>query len=160
MTQSSNKKTWKKPKIPKSANSENAMDFAGKSGVPFFAIFDKKSKKGVKRDLEKSMAKKGRNLMRKACQKEAKTEAKMDETWTICEKGEKAENYLFYSKKRGFGGVKSYAKDDLNPSEFDAKKSWAKRPAKEAKRGRKWEPKLAENGKKSKKRRSKNHVFF
>ena len=44
--------------------------------------------------------------MRKAWQKEAKMDAKIDEILQICEKGGKAENYLFYSKKLGFRGVK------------------------------------------------------
>ena len=52
------------------------------------------------------MPKKGVKSMRKACENDAKMEAKMEEIFKICEKGAKAENYLFYSKKRRFGGVK------------------------------------------------------
>ena len=73
---------------------------------PFWTIFGPKSKKGEKKGVQKSVAKKGVKLMRKACENDAKMEAKMEEIFKICEKGEKAENYLFYSKKRRFGGVK------------------------------------------------------
>ena len=68
------------------------------------------------------MAKKGVKLMRKACENDAKMDAKIYEIFKICEKGAKAENYLFYSKKRRFGGVKKRAFSDLTRSDFEAGK--------------------------------------
>ena len=98
-----NTKNWVGPKMKKF---EKGGGCASKSPPPFLTIFEQKSQKGVKRGVQKWVAEKSVKLMGKACEKDAKMEAKIDDFFSLREKGAEAEKYLFYSKKRGFGGVK------------------------------------------------------